>query len=90
MTINEKSIVAIYAAPTLKETLERMEDAPVAVMEPEIQADFLSALRKLKGMDEQTYQELELNDTLLDGFLYIVLDTVKRMREGEGEENAEA
>ena len=24
MTINEKSIVAIYAAPTLKETLERM------------------------------------------------------------------
>lgn len=65
LTMEEKSIAAIYAAPTLQETLERMAETPIQEMEPEIQADFLSAMKKLKAMDEQAYRALDMRDVLL-------------------------
>lgn len=65
LTMEEKSITAIYAAPTLQETLERMAETPIQEMEPEIQADFLSAMKKLKAMDEQAYRALDMRDVLL-------------------------
>lgn len=65
LNMNELSIIAIYAAPTLRETLERMEQAPVEKMEQSIQPDFLSALSTLKGMDETAYAGLDLQNVLV-------------------------
>lgn len=65
LNVNELSIIAIYAAPTLRETLVRMEQAPVEKMEQSIQPDFLSALSKLKGLDEAAYARLDLQNVLL-------------------------
>lgn len=65
LTLNEASIVSLYAAPTRSETVERMADAPVEEMEQSIHADFFSALRKIMAMDEAAYQGLDLRDVLV-------------------------
>lgn len=65
LTMNEASIVALYAAPTRSETVERIADAPAEEMEKSIQPDFFSALRKIMAMDEAAYQALDLRDVLV-------------------------
>ena len=65
LTMNEASILALYAAPTRTETVERMADAPAEEMEGAIQTDFFSAMRKVMAMDEAAYQKLDLRDVLV-------------------------
>lgn len=65
LTINERSLIALYSAPTLAETIQRMERAPVDQMEAGIQPDFLAALATLKRMDEAEYETLDVQDVLV-------------------------
>lgn len=65
LTMSEASITALYAAPTLAETIQRMTDSPAEDMELSVQKDFFSALRKLKKMEEHEYLALDLQDVLV-------------------------
>lgn len=65
LTMNERTIIALFAAPTRAVTVERMGAAPIEEAEGTIRAEFFSALKKLMAMSEEEYLALDLRDVLV-------------------------